>query len=299
MEQHDRLLKPGALWSTLLERTAHARERGAMLSIPTEPEVIEQGGVAFQVRVITALPMKGIRIAAQSNADLSLPYDPDLFVTELSPTHVALLNKFNVVDHHFVIVTRAYEPQESLLTREACAALLICLAEIDGLGFYNAGPAAGASQRHQHLQLIPLSALPKSQLPIEPLLRSVKIAGVTGTAPSLPFLHACAPMNPAWLDRQKDGASSLLDCYHSLLRAVGLSIDATAGSPAPAAPYNLLATRLWLLLLPRSQEFFEGISINAFGFAGALLVKDAAQLAMLRRQGPMSALQHVSLPREP
>jgi ATP adenylyltransferase len=53
------------------------------------------------------------------------------------------------------------------------------------------------------------------------------------------------------------------------------------------------------MLVPRSQEFFEGISINALGFAGALLVKDAAQLAMLRKQGPMTVLQRVALPREP
>jgi len=297
MNQQSPLLKPGTLWPTLLERTAHARECGAILSIPTKPEVIEQSGVAFQVRVITALAMKPRATTAQSNANPFLPYDADLFVAELSPTHVALLNKFNVVDHHLVIVTRAFEPQEALLTREDCAALLIGLAEIDGLAFYNAGSAAGASQRHKHLQLIPLSAFPNSQLPIEPLLRSVKMTGATGIVPGLPFLHAYAPMNPAWLDPQKDDGSSLLACYHSLLRSVGLSVKTTAECSTPAGPYNLLVTRQWLFLVPRSQEFFEGISINALGFAGALLVKDTAQLATLRERGPMTALRHVALPR--
>ena len=293
------LLKPGTLWPTLLERTAHARKQGAIFSIPTEPEVIYQSGVAFHVRVMTTLAMKALTTAAQPNDDPFLPYDHDLFVAELSPTHVALLNKFNVVDHHLVIVTRSFEAQEALLTHEDFAALLICLSEIDGLAFYNAGPVAGASQRHKHLQLIPLSAFPNSQLPIEPLLRSVKMTSATGTVPSLPYLHTCAPMNPAWLDPQEDSASSLLACYHSLLRSVGLSAQSTTESSAPAAPYNLLVTRQWLLLVPRSQEFFEGISINALGFAGALLVKDAAQLAMLRKYGPMSALQRVALPRKP
>ena len=298
MNQPDRLLKPGTLWPTLLERTARARERRAILSIPTTPEVIEQSGVAFQVRVITALAMKALATAAQPNANPFLPYDPDLFVAEISQTHVALLNKFNVVDHHLVIVTRTFEPQEALLTREDCAALLICLAEIDGLGFYNAGPAAGASQRHKHLQLIPLPASTEPRLPIEPLLRSVKMAGATGMVPGLPFLHAYAPMDPTWTDQRSDGASSLLACYHSLLRAVDWSVEATVGSPAASAPYNLLVTRQWLLLVPRSEEYFEGISINALGFAGALLVKDAAQLAILRKQGPMSALQRVALPQK-
>jgi ATP adenylyltransferase len=298
MDQHDRRLKPGTLWPTLLERTAHARDRKAILSIPTTPEVIEQSGVAFQVRVITAIAMKAFTTAAQPNANPFLPYDPDLFVAEISQTHVALLNKFNVVDHHLVIVTRSFEPQEALLTREDCAALLICLAEIDGLGFYNAGPAAGASQRHKHLQLIPLLASTEPRLPIEPLLRSVQMAGATGTVPGLPFLHAYAPMDPAWIDQRSDGASSLLTCYHSLLRAVGWSVEAMLGGSAPSAPYNLLVTRQWLLLVPRSEEYIEGISINALGFAGALLVKDAAQLAILRKQGPMTALQRVTLPQK-
>jgi ATP adenylyltransferase len=298
MDQHDRLLKPGILWPTLLEQTGYASDRGTILSIPTTPEVIEQSGVAFQVRVITALAMKALATAAQPNANPFLPYDPDLFVAEISPTHVALLNKFNVVDHHLLIVTRAFEPQEGLLTREDCAALLICLAEIDRLGFYNAGPAAGASQRHKHLQMVPFPASTEPRLPIEPLLRSVKMAGATGMVPGLPFLHAYAPMDPEWIDQRRDGASSLLSCYHSLLRAVGLSVEAPAGSPAPAAPYNLLVIRQWLLMVPRSQEFFEGISINALGFAGALLVKDAAQLAILRKHGPMTALQRVALPWE-
>lgn len=292
MGQHDGLLKPGTLWSTLLEQTAYARRCGAIQSIPTTSEAIKQGGVAFQVRVLTALAKKGEAKAAQPTANPFLPYDPDLFVTEISPTHVALLNKFNVVDHHLLIVTRAFEPQEALLTHEDCAALLICLAEIDGLGFYNAGRIAGASQRHKHLQLIPLPASTEPRLPIEPLLHSARMVGATGLVPGLPFFHAYAPMDPEWIDPRKDGASSLLACYVSLLRAVALSAE------APSAAYNLLVTRQWLLLVPRSEEYFEGISINALGFAGALLVKDAAQLTLLRKHGPMTALLRVALPQK-
>ncbi|MEO8340725.1 MAG: hypothetical protein ABI604_13575 [Nitrospirota bacterium] len=105
-------------------------------------------------------------------------------------------------------------------------------------------------------------------------------------------------MDPAWLDPQKGGVSSLLACYHSLLRAVGWTVEATGGSPVASAPYTLLVTRQWLLLVPRSEEYFVGISINALGVAGTLLVKDAAQFAILRKQSPMTALQRVALPRK-
>lgn len=297
MEEDDLRLKPGTLLTSLLERTAHARRCGAIDSIPTASEVIEQSGVEFQVRIVTAPAKKENAKAAQPNADPFLPYDPDLFVAPISPTHVALLNKFYVVEHHLLIVTRAFEDQQVQLTHKDCDALLIALTEIDGLAFYNAGTVAGASQPHKHLQLIPLTDSTAPRLPIEPLLRFVQMAGATGTVPGLPFLHAYAPMDPDWINPQKDSSASLLACYHKLLRAVGLPVDAAVGSHATTAPYNLLATRQWLLLVPRSQECFEGISINALGFAGALLVKDAAQSATLRAHGPMTALQRVALPR--
>jgi ATP adenylyltransferase len=51
-----------------------------------------------------------------------------------------------------------------------------------------------------------------------------------------------------------------------------------------------------MLLIPRSAECFEGISINALGFAGGLLVKDKTQLETIKRRGPMTALRQVSFP---
>lgn len=298
-EQH-RLFKPGTLGSSLLERTAQALACGAIQSIPTTSETIEESDVAFQMRIVTALADKErAKTAAQPNANPFLPYDPDLFVAEISPTHVALLNKFNVVEHHLLIVTRAFEEQQTFLSHKDCEALLMSLADIDGLAFYNAGPAAGASQPHKHLQLIPLPASTGPRLPIESLLRSARMDGDIGIVPGLPFLHAYALMEPEWIDPGKDAASSFLARYRSVLRTVGLPLHAVAGATTSSPPYNLLVTRQWLLLVPRSREHFEHISINALGFAGMFLVKDGAQLATLRKHGPMTALQRVALPQGP
>lgn len=296
MTTDDLFLNPGTLRTSLLERTAQARRRGSIQSIPTTMEVIEQNGIAFQVRVVGTLEKKEAEKTAQPKANPFLPYDPDLFVASISPTHVALLNKFNVVEHHLLIVTRAFEHQQMQLTQKDCEALLIALTEIDGLAFYNAGPIAGASQVHKHLQVIPLDDPTISSPPIEPLLCFATTESMIGTVPGLPFLHAFAPIDRDWTNPEKDSGASLHNCYRALVRAVGLSVEATPGTHATTAPYNLLVTRKWLLLVPRSQECFEGISINALGFAGAFLVKDASQVELLRREGPMTALRSVSLP---
>src|SRR5262245_34639093 len=204
-------------------------------------EVIEQDGIPFQVRILQALVSKERAKATPSNLDPFLPYDPELFVAPISPTHIALLNKYNVVEHHLLIVTRAFEDQQCQLTQKDCEALLIGLTELDGLAFFNAGPKAGASQSHKHLQLVPFNST-LAPLPIDPLLRFPQPDSMVDTLPGLPFRHVGAPMDPDWIAPGKNSGASLHATYRKLLRAAGLSVDPTAGSHMPTAPYNLLLT---------------------------------------------------------
>jgi ATP adenylyltransferase len=63
----------------------------------------------------------------------------------------------------------------------------------------------------------------------------------------------------------------------------------------PGRPYNLLLTRDWMLLVPRRAAKWRGVSINALGFAGALLAKNEKQLQRLRDAGPLTALRHAAI----
>lgn len=63
----------------------------------------------------------------------------------------------------------------------------------------------------------------------------------------------------------------------------------------PVIPEHLLlVTRAWMLLVPRSRERFESVSINALGYAGSLFVKNDAELARIRDKGPMGVLSAVA-----
>ena len=81
-----------------------------------------------------------------------------------------------------------------------------------------------------------------------------------------------------------------------MLKHVGLETPETEGTKRQSSPYCLLITREWMLLVPRSQEFFNSISINSLGFAGALLVRNSEQMNILKKLGPMTALKSVALP---
>ena len=290
MADQDPQLTPGTLQAILLERTANARRCGTLELLPSTTEVIEQDGVPFQVRVLETSGTEELDKSARSHPDPFL-HDADLLLAPLSATHIALINKSSAVEHHLLIATRSFEDQRCQLTQKDCEALLIGLTEIDALGFYNAGHEAGASQTHKHLQLMPLDAT-IAPLPIEPLLRFAQTDRMI--VPRLPFRHAYAAMDHDWTNPEKDSGASLHAWYRKVLHAAGLSVDATSGSHGQTAPYNLLMTRKWMLVVPRSRECFHGISVDALGFVGMFLVKDRQQLATLRRFGPMTALQHVS-----
>ena len=295
------LLKPGTLWTRIQEQTRHGLECGALQSIATDYEFVEDNGVNFLVRVLTNLTRKDEAKkkqdkAAKKGKDFNpfLPYEEDLFVSDISQTHLCLLNKFNVVENHLLIVTRDFEELDSLLNWQEFQAMWACLAEIDGLVFYNGGKIAGASQKHKHLQLVPTPLAPNQteSIPIAPLLASAVFEGDVGRVPNLPFVHGFCRFDADLINSPNDAAQITLELYSKLLKAVGLlNEDRDNNSIA----YNFLATREWVFIVPRSEEHFESISVNSLGFAGALLVRNQEQMQMLKDCKPMGVLKQVGV----
>ncbi|WOD38730.1 ATP adenylyltransferase family protein [Nodosilinea sp. E11] len=286
---------PGDLWSKIQRQTRHALDYGALQPIDTRYEFVEQGGMRFLVRILANLVRKEKADLAQRASGAAgkpfnpfLPYDPDLFVADLSTTHLCLLNKYNVVDHHILIITRAFEDQDTWLTLADFEALATAMAEIDGLAFYNGGRRAGASQRHKHLQLVPPPLCPdRSPLPLDTIVTTLAPSlGRPVSSPLLPFRHAILPLD-AESGPQGD---TMLSTYRSLLEHLGAKWEQSPQT----LPYNLLVTRTWMMAVARQQESYQSIPVNSLGFAGSLLVKDPAQLALLKSMGPMTVLKHVA-----
>lgn len=291
------LFQPHTFWSTLVDRTEHALACGALHPIETTQTELDEDGVRFVVRQVSSLARKPPTESREARpfVDPFLPYDSELFVADISSTHFALLNKFNVLDHHLLIVTRAFEPQEALVDLADFAAWLACLDEFDGLGFYNGGREAGASQPHKHMQVVPLPLGDAGlSLPIAPLLEAARFDGPIGTLPGFPFEHAFAQLTPGPLEQ---AAAQALERYRMLLNAAGVGSVTVDGRLHQNAPYNLLLTPHWMLVVPRSSEDVAGIAVNSLGFAGSFFVKNEEQLAVLRRIGPMTVLRRVGLPR--
>lgn len=312
MSEQQRLV-PGTLWRQAVAATARARASGALQPIITTQTVVEDQGIPFLVRVLAGRAGRAAVEQKQVNANIDtapslidsaaiaasvapafdpfLPYEPDMFVADISPTHVCLLNKFNVIEHHLLVVTRAFEEQDAVINAADFAALWACMAEVDGLAFYNAGKRAGASQRHKHLQIAPLPWGPGSRrLPVEDAL-AVEELGKEPLLRTRPYTHAAVQLDAAWLSDAETAGERLQEKYAALLRVFDIEIEGERLLP----PYNLLATRTWMVLVPRRHEVFEGIAVNALGFAGSMLVRSDTQLAHLQEIGPLAVLREVGV----
>lgn len=299
------------LWQQVEAVTESALACGALKSIPTHSEIREVSyatsthgkiTVNFQIRVVENLAQKSKLERAKQEPDTKepnkkpfnpfLPYEPALYVGELSDHYRCLLNKFNVVDHHILMVTSKFVPQQTPLDVDDFLAVQTCLQAKDGLVFYNGGPAAGASVEHKHLQMIPLPLSDESTFPFDELLSSAIVADQPCST-ALPFPHrfiATAFNDTTIANSSREAADINCKNYHRLLTDLKLSVD----HDGMMAPHNMLMTRKYLWVVPRTKESYQGLAINALGFAGALLVKDKAQLRKLESIGCMELLKAVT-----
>ena len=267
-------------WAGVVDRAEAALASGAMHSFECQLEYVQDAGVEFVLRVATRLP-RGETAAgrtAQAPALARDPLDdpePALIVRDLTPTHRALLNKFSVLREHLLVVTKRHEDQRDLLNERDFEALAVCMEDAEVLAFYNGGPEAGASQSHKHLQVVTLPLSPRHSVPIDALLTSSKDA--------LPFRHAALRLDPGQAARPAE----MLAAYRELHRRAGLV--------APQ-PYSLLATHEFMLVVPRSGDRYEGISINSLAFAGSFFVRDAKHAHLIAAGPPMAVLKSVAMP---
>ncbi len=296
-------IAPGGLGQKIEMVTRSALASGALQPINTKIIHVQDHGIRFTIHQLDSMDRKHKASLAQKRLDAAaskktnpfLPYDKQLYVGDLTQTHAAVLNKYFVVPGHLLIVTRAFVAQEMLLDEEDLEAAWTCLREIDSLVFYNAGTEAGASQDHRHLQLISLPmGAGKYRFPTEPVLLETLSKKSTE---AFPFLFAVEDMSSLSEVARKDpteAAKKSMEIYWNLVH--GLGLGQVEQSRQQAGPYNMLMTRDLMMIVPRSQEHAEGISINSLGFAGSLLVRNSTQLKKLQGIGPMSALEQVSFP---
>ncbi|PLX74467.1 MAG: phosphorylase [Azoarcus sp.] len=283
---------PSTPASSLLELsdrcTLNALAAGTLQPISTEKIVLNDGGFDFSVRWVSSLERKNaarVEAVTRRTPDFNpfLPPEPTLTVAPLGPDHLAVLNKYPVIERHLLIITRHFEAQTAPLKVADFSALAQVMQAHGGLGFYNGGTVAGSSQPHKHLQWVPSTgSLPG-------FTRTLGADTLIDENPALPWRHRFVRLDAKVWTASADAGEQLHAAFDRACTALEMPFSAE-----PMPPYNLLLTRDWLLVVPRSQEKVDDISVNALGFAGSLFVRSKEQIEQLRAHGPLALLTAVA-----
>ncbi len=272
------------LWQAALERSASALGSGALVPLSTELVPAAAHG-SFVVRRLLSQTPKHLRTAGPKPNPF-LPWDPALEVERLGTTHLALLNKYPVQEGHILLISQEWQPQAGWLSSSDWRAVAQVGADTGGLWFFNSCAAAGASQPHRHLQLLPR----RSGDLTCPLAPSIQ-AQLRGEQPPWPWCYSVSPrlQATAGLDA---AAAELESLYHH--HSAVLDLGTPQRDPVPRQPYNLLFDDQWFMTVQRTREHWAGFSVNALGFAGSLLLTDRSDQHWLERHGPLALLEAVA-----
>ena len=271
------------LLQAALQRSEQAEACGALVPLHTQlltwPETSP-----FVVRRLLSDTPKHLR-SAGPKPNPFLPWDLRLEVERPGPDHALILNKFPVQRAHLLLITQSWQAQSGWLRSSDWQTLAAVEQRCAGLWFFNSCAAAGASQPHRHLQLLPRNH-DEASCPLAAQFQ----AQLEGQQPPWPWRYRLSRR----LAGSVDSAAELEALYLQHQQELGL------GCPhqdvQPQRPYNLLFDRHWFLTVQRHQEHWAGFSINALGYAGCLLVTPESDQNWLLRHGPLALLEAVAAP---
>eukprot|EP01039_Chlorochromonas_danica_P000212 gene211-227_t len=249
--------------------------------------------------------------------------------------YTMILNKFNTIPDHALIVSHDFIPQIRSISKEELILMYWTIRTIGGVAWYNSNALSGASQLHKHLQVLPIDELWKlrkddseyAHLLDDLILPHIEMkqwekysmkAFLSGQQPKVhhvsefPFLHGVVALDKeagtASIDYTALGAYGdyLHHVYQKLLGTVGLTTkqldDVSLGEFATdeikvqrPVAYNIIVTEDYIFMVARNQLAHRE-SVNSMGFLGLLLASSEQSLASIRDEGGLSTLVAVSKP---
>ncbi|MGB3288292.1 MAG: DUF4922 domain-containing protein [Burkholderiaceae bacterium] len=281
-----------AFMQAIDRRGAHARATGALQPIQAEQTEVTDAGLRFTVRWLSSLSEKDAAKAAMPGGPRDpdfnpfLSPDPALTVGPVGDHHLAILNKFPVCDRHLVLARCEFEEQRLPLGLDDFQALALIMSDSGGLGFYNGGPEAGASQRHKHVQWIPSAAGNAGLNFLMPGLPAASGHLAAAVHPKLPARHLFVRVVCGAGTDADESAASMHAAFGLACRQLGLEPDGAGLLPA----CNMLVQNNWLLVVPRSREHAYDVSVNALSYGGTLYVRHPEQIEPIRSVGPLAVL---------
>lgn len=222
------------------------------------------------------------------------------YLASLSKTHALIYNKFPLVPSHVLVITKEMERQTSFINRNDFYAALKVLQAMDCFVFFNGGAAAGSSQRHKHLQAIPLDSFPNSKMPLNALVEATEendafVEGVKYTKiNAFKFKHVLCKFEKGFMSNIGCGS---IERQAKALEEIYMECQRQLGNSDLHLAYNFILTKNWFFVVLRKSEVAMGVvKINGAGFTGSFAVGSEEELEFVMKQDPIEILQAVAFP---
>jgi len=270
----DQLVDDGIIQYTSSQRAIRFQDQGFPVRTPVCPFLIflfaADGTTSLltfhsQIELIVspalgAKPALGEKLDSrfrkpETKADPPSLSDIDVTGHEISPingTHLLAFNKFSGYRPHLLLLTLDPSKRQTTdLDRADIAAAWNTLSSLsrDYIAIFNCGDKSGCSRMHKHMQLLPRP----DDFVLWPEL-------VGWERPPLSFKFCEETLSP------RMSANAVARICEELVRQArageGLYDDDSH------FPHNVIITRDWILVIPRSASGHDGVSMNAAGFLG-------------------------------
>ncbi|KAL4818992.1 ATP adenylyltransferase-domain-containing protein [Aspergillus spinulosporus] len=211
--------------------------------------------------------------------------DPASLLATIHGTHLLVVNKFCMFRPQLLLLTsdsyrRQREPLDLVDLSAACT-VLTSLNESPQFVIYNCGPTGGASRQHKHLQVLPRPPrlFPDDQsgnraVPYKYFLR---------------HLHGIELGSP-------DGQRQLFEVYMDLLTESKQCLRGFLEDNGNYIPHNIALVREWILIIPRRNAAFEGITTNTPGMLGSVWLTSEEEMEQWKHVGPRRVLAGLGVP---
>ncbi|CAD8118914.1 unnamed protein product [Paramecium sonneborni] len=251
-------------------------------------------GIEFHIKLVKSLAKKPVGHQQNINP-LIEPYQPGQLVMKLQNYNI-LLNKYPVNPYHVLLVPQQFIHQTEKFSKDYLSLAYDVLNAVEGFAFFNSHPEAGASLDHKHIQIVPKSAYQSANI-----LNHVKewcserTIKQTGKFIKLRYLknikHYILLFNQELLDNKNCDEilqqKLIYETYEKLLNKCKVN-------DIRDFKHNLIITEEFMMIIARKQATFNGVSFNAVGFTGSLLVKNEQECERLQQTRIIEIMENLA-----
>jgi ATP adenylyltransferase len=240
--------------------------------------------------------------------------EPELTIIDsLMDKYRLILNKYPNTKYHFLLVTKEFEKQDSLLKPTEMQIMHTILDNLNNknenegikyFSFFNSGPESGYSQFHKHIQFMLLPT--KLNIYQESVVKNVDYfipkEMISQNRPlfykKATFKHYILKLKGEdEIEDEEDERDSLGLLYMYLIKRC-MNIFKEYEMDDLKLSYNFLMMPDWMMIVPRRSAKYEDIWQNSLGFMGLVCVKNTELKNKVLNIGFSKILQECGFPME-